>query len=399
MLAVMTLPVPASSAAPSFPTRLTLLLVASLTVMSGATIAPALPTMAAHFAAVPNAAPDTAFWSRLVLTGPALSIALTASLCGRLVDRVGRLRPLLAGLALYALAGTAGLWVDTLPVLVGSRIVLGLAVALLMTTATTLIGDYMDGPRRERFMGRQAAFMGYGGVVFLTLGGLLAGLHWRAPFAIYLVSLLLLPLAWRTLWEPPAQDHGPKAADAPRTRHPLPGPALYAMAGLTFLAFYQVPTQLPFLLEHLGAPDPEFAGLVVATMNLFAATTSLLYGRVKARLSHPAIAALGFGFLAAGFAVIAAAPSLTAAWTGTAVAGLGLGLSMPNIAIWLMSSVPPRQRGQAMGGQTAGVFAGQFAAPLLAQPLVATWGAPAAYWGAAALLVPVTAAFALWARR
>lgn len=383
-----------ASTAP-FPTRLTLLLVASLTVMSGATIAPTLPTMAAHFAG----APEAPFWTRLVLTGPALSIALTASLSGRLVDSIGRLRPLLGGLVLYALAGAAGLWVDTLPVLVGSRIVLGLAVAVLMTAATTLIGDYLDGPERERFMGRQAAFMGYGGVVFLTLGGLLAGLHWRAPFAIYLVSLVLLPLAWRTLWEPPPQDHGTEADEPPATRHPLPAPALYAMAAVTFIAFYQVPTQLPFLLEHLGTPDPEVAGIVVATMNLFAATTSMLYGRVKARLSHPAIAGLGFGLLAAGFTVIAAAPVMEVAWAGTAVAGLGLGLSMPNIAIWLMSSVPARLRGRAMGGQTAGVFAGQFAAPLLAQPLVATWGAPAAYWGAAVMLVPVALTFAAWARR
>lgn len=383
-----------------FVTRLTLLLVASLTVMSGATIAPALPTMADHFAA----AEDAAFWSRLVLTGPALSIALTASLAGRLIDRVGRLRPLLWGLALYAAAGSAGLWIDTLPALVASRVVLGLAVAVLMTAATTLIGDYMEGAERERFMGRQAAFMGYGGVVFLTLGGVLAAWHWRAPFLVYLVSLALLPAAWRGLWEPPPHDPAAAAEEARRTRHPLPPLVLYGMAALTFLAFYQVPTQLPFLLDRLGTPDPEVAGVVVATMNLFAASTSMLYGRVKARLSHPAIAGLGFGFLAAGFVVIALAPAApvlgtVTAWVGTAVAGLGLGLSMPNIAIWLMSSVPARLRGRAMGGQTAGVFVGQFAAPLLAQPLVAAWGAPAAYWGAVAVLAPVSLGFLLWARR
>jgi MFS family permease len=384
------------SATPPLATRLTMLLVASLTVMSGATIAPALPTMAEHFAA----APDAAFWTRLVLAGPALSIALTASLGGRLIDRVGRLRPLFAALALYALAGSAGLWLDTLPALVASRIVLGLAVAVLMTTASTLVGDYMQGPARDRFMGHQAAFMGYGGVVFLSLGGVLAAAQWRAPFAVYLVSLVVLPLAWRTLWEPSrhASPRPEETAAAP-PRHRLPVPAFHAMAALTFVTFYQVPTLLPFLLEDLGTPAPEAAGLVVATMNLFAATTSLAYGCIRARYSHPAIAAGGFGFLAGGFVVIALAPTTAVVGAGTAVAGIGLGLSMPNTAIWLMTSVPAARRGRAMGGQTGGVFLGQVAAPLLAQPLVAAWGPAAAYWGAVALLVPAAAAFALWARR
>jgi MFS family permease len=54
----------------------------------------------------------------------------------------------------------------------------------MMTTATTLIADYYEGERRSAVMGQQAAFMGFGGVVFLVLGGVLADLSWRAPFGI-----------------------------------------------------------------------------------------------------------------------------------------------------------------------------------------------------------------------
>jgi MFS family permease len=51
-----------------------------------------------------------------------------------------------------------------------NRQVLGLAVAGVMVSATTLIADYYSGPARAAFMGLQAGFMGLGGVVFLTLG-------------------------------------------------------------------------------------------------------------------------------------------------------------------------------------------------------------------------------------
>lgn len=82
---------------PSQPTTLTalaLLFAATLTIMAGATIAPSLPAMREHFSALPQR--DVLV--RLVLTLPALVIALTSPLMGVLSDRWGRKPLLLAGL-------------------------------------------------------------------------------------------------------------------------------------------------------------------------------------------------------------------------------------------------------------------------------------------------------------
>ena len=67
-------PSPTAGHAPDRLTQLTLLLLSTLTIMSGATIAPALPAMQAHFADAPNAA----FLVKLSLTIVGLAIALTA---------------------------------------------------------------------------------------------------------------------------------------------------------------------------------------------------------------------------------------------------------------------------------------------------------------------------------
>lgn len=86
--------------------KATLLLIAALTIMSGATIAPSLPAIEAHFAATKNAG----LLTRLVLTLPALFIAFCAPFAGGLADRFGR-RPLLIGsIVLYGFAGISGLW-------------------------------------------------------------------------------------------------------------------------------------------------------------------------------------------------------------------------------------------------------------------------------------------------
>ena len=50
-------------------------------------------------------------------------------------------------------------------------------------------------------MGYQSAFMAFGGVFFVMGGGFLSDISWRFPFAIYLMGLVLLPLAFYNLKE------------------------------------------------------------------------------------------------------------------------------------------------------------------------------------------------------
>src|SRR5690606_40866858 len=69
---------------------LTLLGASALTVMSGSTIAPALPALREHFAGEPG----IDLLVRLVLSMPALIIALTAPLVGLLADRLSKQRVL-----------------------------------------------------------------------------------------------------------------------------------------------------------------------------------------------------------------------------------------------------------------------------------------------------------------
>ncbi|NJO00742.1 MAG: MFS transporter, partial [Bacteroidia bacterium] len=105
--------------------KLTLLLVGSMTIMASAIIAPALPKIKAAYAYLPQAE----FLTQLVLTMPGIFIALGAPLVGRLIDRIGRKKVLIASLAVYGAAGTAGFYLDSLYWLLASRALLGLAVA------------------------------------------------------------------------------------------------------------------------------------------------------------------------------------------------------------------------------------------------------------------------------
>ena len=343
--------------------RLTLLIGASLTVMSGATIAPGLPGMRAHFEGVPEAE----LLTRLVLTVPALFIALGAPLAGLVIERVGRLRMLTAGALLYAASGMSGLVLESLPALLVGRALLGLSVAAVMTTVTTLAGDYFAGAERRRFLGLQAAFMGLGGLVFVTGGGFAADLHWRAPFAIYAFALVVPILAAAFLHEPEVRR---APAGSPAERVPRRVGLVLASAFVSMMAFYLVPTQLPFLLvRELGLDAPSLAGLAIGAGTLVSSAASMAYARLGGHLPFGRAVALGWALMAGGFAAVWAATGFGAVMAGMVLTGAGMGAMMPAFSTTMLALVPESRRGRMAGALTAAIFLGQFLSPLVSQPL------------------------------
>ncbi|MBB6098767.1 MFS family permease [Deinobacterium chartae] len=353
--------------------RLTLLLIASLTVMSGAIIAPGLPAMRAHFAAEPHA--DVLV--RLVLTIVGLAIALTAPLIGWLLDRVGRRPVLIAGLVLYTLSGASGLIAQTLPQVMVGRLILGVAVAALMTAGSALASDLFHGRERARFLSQQSAFTNLGGVVFIPLAGLLATLSWRAPFIAYLLPLLLLPLTLAL----PRHTHVTPDPARPAQTDRIPWNAIligYATAFLYMLVFYLIPSQLPFRLAELGANSTS-SGLLLGTGTLAGGITGLAYARFAGRLVPTRAAGLGLLLLATGWFIIHLAPTLPLTLLGLIVGSIGGGITLPNINTWIAHLAPPHARGRVLAGLTSSTFLAQFLSPLAAAPLIAAGGIPHAF--------------------
>lgn len=336
-----------------------------MTVMAGATISPALPAIRSAFAGAENA--DV--WVRLVLTLPALFTALGAPVAGWLVDRVGRRSVLLGSMALYGLSGAAGGAVSTLTWMLVTRAGLGLAVGGVMTAATTLIADYYEGPRRNDAMGKQSAFMAGGGIVYLLLGGALADLSWRAPFGVYLLAFVLLVPAVLTLDEPDPADRRRNDTDgdaAPWLRI-VP---LFAVGFVGMAAFYMIPVQIPFYLNQLGAGSGLLIGGAVAVATLMSAGTGAVYGRIQTRLGYLGTLALLLFLFAGGYVIIGQGTTVAGVVAGIAVAGLGMGLLMPTLNSWLGMLAPAARRGTVLGGLTTCLFLGQFASPLLTQPII-----------------------------
>ena len=357
--------------------------------MSGATISPSLPAMQAAFSEAANA--DV--WVRLVLTLPALFIVLGAPLAGVITDKLGRKPLLIASTVLYGLAGASGFVLESLWAILVGRAVLGLAVGGVMTSVTTLIGDYFEGKERANVLGLQGTFMNLGGILFLTLGGVLADMDWRMPFLIYLFAFVLLPLALYSLHEPKQIDD---ADDAAAAQLPWRLLGIIYGAGLVLMViFYTIPVQLPFYLADSFGASGTLTGLAVATATLFGALSSAFYSRVSDYLGYVTILSLSFALMSVGYGLIGLASSLLTVMIGLAAAGLGLGLVLPNLNRWTSESVSATLRGRALSGITTATFLGQFLSPLATQPVADATSLAAMYVALGAVLLGLAVLFGL----
>lgn len=348
-----------------FSVKIILLVASSMTVLAAAILAPSLPGISAHFSDQPSSLIP------LVITLPALSIALSGGLAGRLGDRFGRKPVLIGALALYALAGASGYVLEHLPGVLIGRVLLGVAMAGILSMTTTLIGDYFPPAERARFLGLQGAAMTGGGLVFLNLGGVLAEWSWRGPFLVYLSSLLLIPLVVKLLPEPAPARRTLAQSSPVESRNRLTMGVIYMLAALGMGLLYVVPTQLPFLItEQIGAGSSRIA-FAISTTTVTATLMALVYGRLSRHLSPVRIYALAFLFIALGYGLTSAGSSFWSITLGIALSGIGLGLFMPNGAAWLMRIVPADGRAPAIGRYAAMLFLGQFLSPLLLLPVTA----------------------------
>ncbi|HSR59374.1 MAG TPA: MFS transporter [Robiginitalea sp.] len=356
--------------------KLSLLLVSSLTIASMITISSSLPDMSRDFAGYPNGQTLV----KLSLSLPALFIALTAILAGKFIDRKGR-KPLLGvALLVYAVAGSSGYWLDNLYGVLAGRALLGISVGITMTIVTTLVADYYQGVARQQFAGLQIAVMSLAGILFISLGGWLADIRWNVPFLLYLYALIILPVALRYVQEPP-----PAAAEAqagmasPR----VPGVIwlVFASVMLMWILFFIIPIQIPFYLKSLGVEQNSLIGLAVASSTLFSAVASFFYARLKARLSFAMLFSMGFGLMAVAFVVVALAQSYALVVCGLLLAGMGMGLLIPNANVLVMQLAPPAVRGREIGKLTTFWFLGQFVSPLVLLPFISSFSQESVFTG------------------
>jgi MFS family permease len=350
-----------------------------------------------------------------VLVGFAVGApALTGAACrptgGRVADRVGPARVVMAGAVLMA-AGTIPAYVKALPVLIVSRLPVGAGEAAMMA-ATVLWLLRLAGPERR---GRAMGHIGLANYAGLTVGPPLAeALSGHSHPVRVWVTAGILPLLGAALAAVMARGNDPAAhavardpeaeqagAQTAGEQNGAAAPGVFRATlrpglGLMLVNFGYV-TVLSFGAAAATEQKSGIATFVIPVFGAGVIASRTILAAVPDRLGAPRTLSLAVALEAAGLAGLATASSAPAALVALVVMSVGQGLAVPSLGLLALASVPPSRH-----GRTAGAFFAYFDAGVgLGGPavgLAARAADPSGALLAAAVAVLATAPVAMLGR-
>jgi MFS family permease len=290
---------------------------------------------------------------------------------GHLSDLYGRRRLLLPSLGIAIASAVIFLVSKSLPGLLVARLINGISIGIVASTATAYIAE-LHAVGRPRAAARNAqltaAAVNIGG---LGVGALVAGFlaQWAAhPLTVpYLVFLAALVLAAIGVALTPETREAPK----PRPRYrpqrltvPQAERSRYFAAALsTFVAFAAnglfAGLAGLFLAETLHHPSLALAGAVVCAM--FAAGVAAQFLTVAWPVSRDLAAGMAAMVIGVGLAVLAVwlrSPSLALFIAGGALIGAGSGAIFKGAVGTVMSISPPERIAESLTGVFLSAYVG-----------------------------------------
>ena len=318
-----------------------------------------------------------------------LAMVLGSPLAGVLVDRLGLRRVLVSAALIYAVAGTAGLYLDGLKPLVASRFFVGVAGATIQIIAFTLINTRLEPQQRARWMGIHVSFAMIGTIVIQPLAGMLGEAGWRWPFALYAIGLLVAVAA---LLDRSLDDRAPLARPGPAERDAgsqsflswFPLRFLPLGFGIGAIAFLPM-VHLPFLLREHGLTSTSLITLVLTADSMVGAVMAFLYGRARKSCSTNAAFAFSFAMTGLGTLIAALSPGTMGVIGGMLVFGFGVGWMVPNLMTAVASKVSLARQGRTAGLVKAAHFLSTPLCIPLMEPFVRKYGAQSAMFAVSAL--------------
>ncbi len=283
---------------------------------------------------------------QLSLTGCLVGLALGQLVAGPMSDRWGRRRPLLVGLAVYLVATALCALASSAEVLVGFRLVQGLAGAAGVVIARAVVRDLYDGVAIARFLSTLMMISGVAPIIAPLIGGqLLRVTDWRGVFVVLAaVGIMLTALVWAKLPEtlPSAKRHGGGVGTAIRSMRTLLADRVFTgytvACGFAFAVLFAYISASPFVIQEIYGASPQTFSLLfglnsVGLMVVGQINGKVLVGRVSldtllgAGLSAITLAATALLLMSAGaFGAVGLVPVAAA----LLVLMSALGLALPN---------------------------------------------------------------------
>lgn len=322
---------------------------------------------------------------QLTLTACLAGMALGQLVVGPMSDKWGRRRPLLIGMLVYVLATAVCALAPTAELLIGFRLLQGLAGAAGIVIARAVVRDLYDGVEMARFFSTLMLISGVAPIIAPLIGGQILRLtDWRGVFHVLtVIGVLLTVVVWRFLHEtlPAERRHEGGVGQALRTMRGLLADRVFTgymlTGGFTFAALFAYISASPFVVQEIYGASPQTFSLLFGLNSVGLVAVGQINGKLLVgRVSLDKVLGWGLGtVLLAGLALLLMTTGVLGE-VGLAPIAAGLFVLMS-----AMSLVLPNTNAQALmrtphaaGSASALLGTSSFLVGAVASPLVGIAG-------------------------
>ncbi|WP_158638315.1 MFS transporter [Panacibacter ginsenosidivorans] len=337
----------------------TLIFAMFLPIMAIIALAPALPTLIGHFSYIPN----FGVFVPMILTAPALCIAILSPFAGRLSDLFGRRRLLLIAMFLYGFGGLVPLFVDSFAAVMTGRILLGIAEAFILTIGNALLADYFPEEERPKWLSIQGMVGPFLAALIMFGSGFLAAKGWQYPFIVYALAFPIFFAAWFYIWEPIQRTEEKIKVDMKT----FPWRTVLWIALVTLITsviYYVFIIHFSLVLTANGIKEEGKIGMISAIVSLTVPLGAYIYKRLSNRSIYFLLlviyALMGIGYI--GISMMHEEKLIMAA---AFIQQTAVGMTVSALVAWALMNLPAEHRGLGMGIWGASFFIGQFVNPLV----------------------------------
>lgn len=334
--------------------KIAVLSLSMLTVLAGAAVSPALGAIGKYFSN------DSETLIRLIVSIPALFIAITSIFMNKVINKYKIKNILIVGLLLYILGGICGGLVNNIYLLLLCRAILGIGTGIIVPLSLGLIPYLFKENEQIKLMGYSSAFNNIGGIIATITSGLLISFSWRVSFLVYIIGVI--PLILVIMYIP---DINIKREKANLDKDSFKKIRKYIVAiFLMMVTFYVFPTNFAIFATSEKLLKPSFIGIAMSVATL----SALLVGIFLEKLNHifkTKLKYVGSISLSIGFVILIYSKSIGLIVIALFLIGLGNGVMMPLINSKVSKSVKKEDATAAMSMITMGLYIGQFISPIL----------------------------------
>ena len=315
-----------------------------------------------------------------------IAFAIMSPRMGALIDRYGKKRMMMYGIASDVLFGTITGLAPNWQWLLLIRLLNGAVSSAAMLATETYLVDIVDPTRRGEAMGFLMSMQMVGRNLGPIIGGAVQWasvsqgfttlMSYRIPYFVD-SAFAAIALGLVFLWiqepkvkpgDPMAMRHDPNGLGGKEfsLTRPLKILMIYAFVSGIGVGFL-IPITVLFFTDKFGT-DPVGIGALISISGFVGLIASWIAGRISDKIGRKPLIAVGsYAARALGF-FLPLAPTMTMSGVVMSLRSLGFNIMMPAFRALRADLVPPRVRGRVFG-----LFGTAFTAGSVIGPIVSTW--------------------------